>query len=102
MSRLMASRPRITTCVSSPIQYELSTRGPMRKARARTAETALRPSIQSRRPERQHQDHRRKQREVRQLGHERLAEIVDHADDDAADERAFEAAHAADDHHDER
>src|SRR6185503_8447333 len=110
MSRLIARIAKIIIWVTRPTQYDVKNTGPATSstnaARMRTTLTSsaalLRTAIQSRRLDREHDRHRREQREVRQLGDQRLAEVVDQADDDAADERAFEAAHAADDHDEER
>src|SRR5687768_17087160 len=117
MSRLIASIARMRISVSRPTQYDDNTSGPTRRTAPRTPAIANRPAfapealrrgrlssatIQPGRFEREDYHHRRKQRAVRQLRDERLAEVVDHADDDAADEGALETPHAADDHHDKR
>src|SRR6266850_2804171 len=104
MSRLIARIAKIVICVSRPTQYELRNGGTaMRRTTRTTYATVCLPSaIQSRRLDGEDDDHRREEREVRQLRHERLAEIVEQADDDAADERAFQAAHPADDDDDKR
>src|SRR6476646_3740563 len=98
MSRLMARMAKITICVSRPIQYGLRNAGAAasRTAAGTSVRTPMTPAvlgaaIETGGLDREHEHHRRKQREVRQFRNERLAEIVDEPDDDAADERALEA-----------
>src|SRR5688500_19922889 len=97
MSRLIASIARMMISVSRPTQYDENSMGAISRTRPSAtaiASRGLRASIQARRVQREHDHHRREQREVRQLRDERLAEVVDHADNDAADARALEAPHA--------
>src|SRR6266542_2475408 len=104
---------KMTICVSRPTQYVERNGGPATSSTATAIRTGSRQlsstpdrrspaAIQPRRLDGQHEHHRRKEREVRELRHERLAEVVDHADGYAADEGALETAHAADDDDDKR
>src|SRR4030095_13437609 len=109
-SRLMARMARITICVRSPIQYGDRNAGPASRNIARATRTGslhvrrggLGSAIPASWLQGQDDDHGRKQREVRELGHKRFAIVVYHADDDGSDNGAFETAHAADDHDHER
>src|SRR5436190_18445219 len=98
MSRLMARIEKMIICVSNPTQYELRNAGAARSSTARGIRTGragaravLGPAIETGRLDGEHDHHRGKEREVRQLGNQRLAEVVDEADDDAAGKRPFEA-----------
>ena len=53
------------------------------------------PAEKSLRPQQQDQQHRKKEDEICKLRQQRLAKIVDETDNDAADERAEQAAAAA-------
>ena len=100
----------MTICVRSPTQYGDRNGGPTSRNIASAATTASPPRAPSRYAlpyspvglSARTSDHRCEQREVGELRHERFAEVVDHADDDRSDERALEAAHAADDDDHER
>src|SRR5947207_2081914 len=95
MSRLIARIAKMSACVSSPIQYELKNGG---AATRRTKSATLLPAaIQPGWLDRDHDHHRREEREVRQLRHQRLPEVVDESDHETADEGALQTAHAADD-----
>ena len=60
------------------------------------------PAEKTLRPQQQDEQHRKEKNEIRKLGQESLAEIVDKAHDDTADKGAKQTAGAAENNHDQR